>query len=296
MTDRVYPSAKPAVNGNGVAANPTFPATKAQLYGASRPTYRPQPHHRRRSRRRCCCTFFFWLILTILVLLLLIGVAGTVFYLLYRPHHPSFTVTSLKLSYLNLTSSSTLNSRFDLNVSATNPNKNILFAYDPTSISILSGDVDVGDGTVPAFQNGKKNTTLLRASILSSGHALQSDDASRLKASMKSKNGLALKVNLETKVKAKMGKLKTPKVGIRVSCDGIRVTLPTGKKPATASTSNAKCDVDVRFKIWKWTNLSIFIITWMRVNGNEGCRFPSVTVVIGVGGIQNICCIANKSG
>ncbi|TKY48263.1 YLS9 protein [Spatholobus suberectus] len=254
MTDRVYPSAKPAVNGNGAAANPSFPATKAQLYGATRPTYRPQPHHhRRRSRRRCCCTFCFWLILTVLVVLLLLGIAGTIFYLLYRPHRPTFTVTSLKLSYLNLTSSSTLNSRFDLNVSTTNPNKKILFAYDPTTISILSGDVDVGDGTVPAFEHGRKNTTLLKASILSTGHALQSDQASRLKASMKGKNGFPLKVNLETKVKAKMGSLKTPKVGIRVSCDGIRVTLPAGKKPATASTSDAKCEVDVRFKIWKWT-------------------------------------------
>lgn len=74
-----------------------------------------------------------------------------------------------------------------------------------------------------------------------------------MKSSMKSKSGLPLQVKLETKVKAKMGNLKTPKVRIRVSCEGIRVTLPSGKKPATASTSNAVCDVDVRFKIWKWT-------------------------------------------
>lgn len=251
MTDRVYPSAKPILNGNGAAANPSFPATKAQLYGATRPTYRPQPHHRR-SRRRCCCTFCFWLILTILVLLLLIGVAGTVFYLIYRPHRPSFTVTSLKLSYLNLTSN-TLRSKFDITVTAKNPNKNIAFSYEPTSVSILSGDVDVGDGTVPAFQHGKKNTTMLKASIMSSGEELESDAAKQLKASMKSRNGLPLRVKLDTKVKAKVGSLKTPKVGIRVSCDGIRVNLPAGKKPATASTSNAKCEVDVRFKIWKWT-------------------------------------------
>lgn len=82
---------------------------------------------------------------------------------------------------------------------------------------------------------------------------LDGNDAGKLKSSMKSKNGLPLKVNLDTKVKAKMGSLKTPEVGIRVVCDGIRVVPPTGKKPATASTSNAKCKVDVRFKIWKWT-------------------------------------------
>ncbi|KAL2332277.1 hypothetical protein Fmac_019858 [Flemingia macrophylla] len=248
MADRVYPSAKPA-------ANPSFPATKAQLYGATRPTYRPQPHHhhRRRSRRGCCCRLCFWVILSVLVVLLLAGVAGTVFYLLYRPHRPTFAVSSLKLSYLNLSSSSTLSSRFDLTVSATNPNKNILFAYDPTAVTLLSGGVDVGDGTVPAFRHPKRNTTLIKTSIVAAGHALSGGDASALKASMKSSKGLALNVDLETKVKAKMGNLNTPKVGIRVSCDGIRVTLPAGKKAATASTSNAHCHVDVRFKIWKWT-------------------------------------------
>lgn len=94
---------------------------------------------------------------------------------------------------------------------------------------------------------------MLKASIMSSGEELESDAAKQLKASMKSRNGLPLRVKLDTKVKAKVGSLKIPKVGIRVSCDGIRVNLPAGKKPATASTSNAKCEVDVRFKIWKWT-------------------------------------------
>lgn len=89
---------------------------------------------------------------------------------------------------------------------------------------------------------------------MSTGQALESDASTELKKNMKSKNGLALKVKLDTKVKAKMGKMKTPNVGIRVTCDGVRVHVPVGnKKPVTASTSNVKCDVDVRFKIWKWT-------------------------------------------
>lgn len=82
---------------------------------------------------------------------------------------------------------------------------------------------------------------------------MDSDAATQLKKNMKSKNGLPLKVRLETKVKVKMGNLKTPRVGIKVSCEGIKVNLPAGKKPASASTSNAKCNVDVRVKIWKWT-------------------------------------------
>ncbi|KAJ7951627.1 Late embryogenesis abundant (LEA) hydroxyproline-rich glycoprotein family [Quillaja saponaria] len=243
----------PPRTANG-GTNPQLPAAKAQLYGATRPTYRPQSHHRRNRRSRCC-SFCFWLILIITILLFLAAIAGAIFYVLYRPHRPSFTVIALKLSYLNISSSSTLNSKFDLNITARNPNKKIKFIYNPITISVFSDDITVGDGTIPGFVHTQKNSTLLKASILSSGQALENGDVSKLKANMKSKNGLPLKVRLDTKVKVKVkiGGVKTKKVGIRINCDGIKVNIPSGKTPATASTSKAKCKVDFRIKIWKWT-------------------------------------------
>ncbi|XP_035539144.1 NDR1/HIN1-like protein 6 [Juglans regia] len=253
MTDRVFPSSKPATNGTAPAANETFPATKSQVYGATRPAYRPQPHHRRRHSRSCWCSCCLWFTLTIIFLLLLVAITGAIFYVVYRPHRPSFSVTSLKVSYLNVTSSSTLNSKLDLNINAKNPNKKLVFIYNPVTISILSNDIDIGDGTVPSFVHGKKNTTLLKATITSSGRELDSESVATLKRGMKSNKGLPLKIKLETKVKAKMGGIKTPKIGIRVSCDGIKATVPSGKTAVTASTSNAKCKVDIRIKIWKWT-------------------------------------------
>ncbi|XP_027335897.1 NDR1/HIN1-like protein 6 [Abrus precatorius] len=249
MTDRVHPSAKPTANGGGATTNPP---TKSQLYGATRPTYRPPPHHRR-SSRGFCCSLCLCLFLTLLSLLLLLGGAATLLYFLYRPHPPSFSLTSLNLSSLNLTSSSTLTSNFNLTLSTTNPNNKIIFFYHPTTVSILSGDLAVAQGTIPSFQHREKNTTLLQASVASIDEAVESDVAMELKQSLKSKNGLALKVELETKVEAKMGVLKTPRVGLRVLCDGIDVTLPAGEKPAMASTANTQCKVDVRFKLWKWT-------------------------------------------
>lgn len=249
MADRVYPSAKPA--GNGAATNPTFPATKAQLYSNTRPAYRPQPIRRRRSRLCSCC---LWLTLLIILLLVLIAATSAVFYVLYRPQRPSFSVTSLKLSNLNLTSSNRLNSKFDIAIDARNPNKKLVYVYNPAAIAIYSGDVDIGDGVIPSFVHGKKNTTVLKTKITSSGKEVDSSAASELRKGLKSKNGLPLKIKLDTKVKVKAGGwLKTPKIGIRVSCDGIRATPPAGKTAATVSTSKAKCKVDVRIKIWKWT-------------------------------------------
>ncbi|BFG24274.1 hypothetical protein CerSpe_105480 [Prunus speciosa] len=253
MADRVYPTAKPATSAPATAANPAFPATKAQLYSNTRPAYRPQPHHRRRSRSRCC-SCCLWIIFLILLQLVIVAALGAAFYVFYRPHRPSFSVTSLKVQTLNFTTNSHLTSSFNLNITARNRNKKLVFIYNPMAISIFSNDVDIGDGIIPSFVHGKKNTTLLKTKIASSGKELQSSEVSTLKADIKSKSGLPLKVRLDTKVRVKVLGLKTPRIGIRVNCEGIKVTsLPTAKAPATASTSNAKCKVDVRVKIWKWT-------------------------------------------
>ncbi|KAK7381757.1 hypothetical protein VNO80_00304 [Phaseolus coccineus] len=244
MTDRVHPSAK--------TTKPTFPPTKSQLAGANRPTYRPQPP-RRRSSRGCASTLCCYLLLILLFLLLLIGGAGTVFYFLYHPQRPSFSVTSLKLSYFNLTSPSTFKAKFDLTLSTTNPNDKILFSYDPTSVSLLYADATLATATIPSFLHHQRNTTVLEAYVTSTEEEVQTDTVTELKRSTKSKSEVALKVKLETKVEAQMGVLRTPGVGITVLCDNIAVTLPDGEKPASASVENTACEVDVRFKVWKWT-------------------------------------------
>lgn len=269
MTDRVYPSAKPTTNGtrNGTATTPaaasgaastgtpSFPATKAQLYGAARPAYRPQPK-RHRYRRSCCCSCCLWVTIILIILILLVAIAGGILYVLYRPHRPSFSVSSLKIQTLNLTSSQTLVTNINLNVITRNPNKELVFYYDPITITVTSGDnddVNVGAGSFPSFRHGTKNTTELKASIKGNGQELDDASASKLKSQLKSKSGLPLKIKLETKVKVKMGAVKSPKVRIRVTCEGIKATAPAGKKASLASTSNAKCKVDWRIKIWKFT-------------------------------------------
>ncbi|XP_076885765.1 NDR1/HIN1-like protein 13 [Bidens hawaiensis] len=237
MAEKIHP--KQPAGGN---------ANKAQIYNSTRPVYRPQP---RRSRRSCCCSLCLWLTFTLLVLIILTAVAGGVFYVLYRPHRPSFTVSSLQVSQFNLTSSNHLNTKLNFTVTARNPNKKIEFGFNPVSVSIDSNRVDVGDGTIPAFVMPKKNTTRLKAVVSSAGQLL--DDNNKLKSDLKSKKSIPLTIQLDTKVKVKIGSLKTKKVPIRVVCDGVRVTAPSGNATTTASTAGVKCKVDLRIKIWKWT-------------------------------------------
>ncbi|KAK9142362.1 hypothetical protein Syun_011762 [Stephania yunnanensis] len=237
MTDRIYPSAKPAganppASTNG-ATNPAFPATKAQLYGASRPQYRPQPKPQR-YRRSCCCSCILWTIILVIALVFLAAIAGAIFWVLYRPQRPTFSVTTLRISQFNVTrskdgSSSRLNSKLDLAVSTRNPNKKIVFGYEPITVSASSNGVGIGSGTVPAFVHERKNTTLMKASVTSAGTELDSSSASSLSADLKKKSGLPLEIEMDTKVQVKIGSLKAKKVGIRVSCNGIQAVVPKGK-------------------------------------------------------------------
>lgn len=252
MADRVFPAGKPQpLNG---ANPPTFPANKGQLYKAAHPAYRPTPkppRHRRRGCCRCCC----WLTLAVLALVLLVAVAAAVVYLLYRPQRPSFSVSALKLSTFNLTGAGKVTASVDLAVVARNPNKKIEFLYDPTTVAVSSDGADVADGSFPAFAQGAKNTTSLRAAIGSGGaRAVDAGAATALRSDLR-KGEVPLTVRLETKVRVKMGGVKTEKVGIKVTCDGISAPVPAGKakaKAAAVAGDGAKCKVKLRIKLWKW--------------------------------------------
>ncbi|OAY83951.1 Protein YLS9 [Ananas comosus] len=267
MADRVYPSGKPntrppqALNvggggggGGGGGAAAAFPATKSQMY--QRPAYRPQaPKSRRRSGRSCCCSCVLWTLLALVGLVLLAAIAGGIFYVLYRPHRPTFAVSSLRLSALNLSSSGDLlTSSLDVSVAVRNPNKKIAFLYDPISAtaSSASGGVDVGDGSFPGFAQGAKNTTVLKATLAASRETVDPSAAADLK-----KGGtLGLRIDLETKAGVKIGKVTTKKIGIRVRCEGIQVAAPKGKSSSSSSSAPAMdvaCKVKLRIKIWKWT-------------------------------------------
>ncbi|KAK9923618.1 hypothetical protein M0R45_032026 [Rubus argutus] len=173
MTDRVYPSAKPATNG-AAAPNPAFPATKAQLYSNTRPAYRPQPHRHRRSRSRCC-SCCLWIIFLLILQIFIGAIFGAVFYLIYRPHRPTFTVTSLNAIHLHTSPPPLSSTPASTSTSPPEtPTRNSSSSTTPSPFRLSNEGIDVGDGTIPAFIHGKKNTTLLKARITSSGKALDS--------------------------------------------------------------------------------------------------------------------------
>ncbi|XP_042416591.1 NDR1/HIN1-like protein 6 [Zingiber officinale] len=250
MAERVHPSAKPTAQPPQAAATGVLPSKGGPL-----PVYRPQPRKappppRRRWRRSCCCSCCLWFTLILFLLILLSAASFGVFYFIYRPQRPAFAVSALRLAAFNVSAGGRLSSRLDLNVTARNPNRKLVFLYDPSSVSVFSGGVDVGDGSFPAFRQGAKNTTLLSATLAAGGGQTLDSAATR---DLRERTRLSLEIDVDTKVGVKIGNLKTKRIGVKVQCSGIDVAVPTGKAAATASSSNAACKVKLRIKIWKWT-------------------------------------------
>ncbi|KAJ7958361.1 Late embryogenesis abundant protein [Quillaja saponaria] len=267
MTDQVYPSSKPTTNGTngtapppaGTAATNSKPAaTKSHLYNPTRQHYRPQSQYHRRSRsnRNLCCCCCFWTILILLALALLASIVGAALYILYRPHRPEFSITNLRIAKMKLAispdSTSHLTSLLNLTLIAKNPNNHLIFYYDPFTVTSLSNSVQIGNGSLPAFTSDKKNETSFRAIILSDSQDLDTDSVTSLRSDLK-KKGFPIKIQMDTRVKLKMEWLKLKKVGIRVTCEGIKGFVPNGKSPSVASVSDTKCKVDLRVKVWKFT-------------------------------------------
>uniref|UniRef100_A0ACD5U7G8 Uncharacterized protein n=1 Tax=Avena sativa TaxID=4498 RepID=A0ACD5U7G8_AVESA len=284
MADRVYPAAKPnpppaMANGNGNGLPP-----KPQMY--QRPIYRPQGAAKSRRGRSCRCSFcctFCWALLLVVLLALVAAAAGGAFYVLYRPQRPSFSVSSVRLTSFNLSTSATapvLTDTIKLTVTAKNPNKKLVYFYDDFSFSAATAanGVPLGDATVPGFAHQAGNTTVFTATIAAAAVTV---DPSGAGSDLKKSGAFSVSVDADTRAGVKVGSLKTKKMAIQVRCDGIKVTPPSPPPPApkkvkgkngtalapapapamdtaettttTVSTVAHPCTVRVRVKIGRWT-------------------------------------------
>ncbi|XP_071703700.1 NDR1/HIN1-like protein 1 [Rutidosis leptorrhynchoides] len=264
MTDKVYPSSKPTQTTTIPPLPP--PPNKIQLpTTTNRHPYRPNPttiHHSRRRNYFCLCCF--WSILIIILLLLITSIAGCILYLLYRPHRPSFSIAAVKISEFNLTTAGDdtthLTSKFNLTISTKNPNKKITFFYDTIKITCLTRNTLIANGSFRnPFISNPNNVSIHRSTLYGNSVFIETENLNKIKSDLKKKSGLPLKIILDTDLRVKIESIRSKKIGIRIKCEGIHSLIPKSNSKnstsasAAANVSAAKCKIDLRIKIWKWT-------------------------------------------
>ncbi|TVT97899.1 hypothetical protein EJB05_56825, partial [Eragrostis curvula] len=200
------------------------------------------PPKRRRGGRGCCCRFICCIVITIVILAVLAAAAVGALYLAFQPKAPRYSVDRLAVSAFQVDPTLTARARFDVTVTATNPNERIGIYYEPGSdLGVWYGATRLARGALPAFYQGHRNTTVLALAVggqvqLGSSVVSALQDAQRT-------GSVPLLFRADVPVRVELGSFKLWKVTSRVKCDLVvdRLMDVTGSSsPIKIKTSNCK--------------------------------------------------------
>ncbi|CAA0814526.1 NDR1/HIN1-like 25 [Striga hermonthica] len=211
---------------------PTGPAHRTIPYAPMKP-----PKRRGSCCKRCLC----WSTCLILLLVVLAGAAAGVLYLVFRPHLPSYSVDSMRISRLDLGPDNTLSSGFDVNITARNPNRRIGIHYEGGSrLSVLYRETTLCEGSLPRFYQGHRNTT--RLGIRMAGRTA---DAAGLLGSIQAETGgVPLVLRGRVPVRVEIGSLRLWEWRFRVRC---RLTVNRVEANNDVRIRDSRCRFRFRF-------------------------------------------------
>ncbi|CAH9115440.1 unnamed protein product [Cuscuta epithymum] len=187
----------------------------------------PPPENPRRSRsiaarkrrRGCCCRCLCVTLCFFVALLFALAIAAGVFYLVFRPESPNYSVSAVAIKGLNATSESPISPAFDITVRSENPNDKIGIYYRPgSSVRISYSGVELGYGEIPVFFQPAVNVTDVHVELKRSEILLSNAVKSSLLYQQRQRQ-LNFKLNIKSPVKIKVGAVKTWGVTVKVNCD-----------------------------------------------------------------------------
>ncbi|XP_072975728.1 NDR1/HIN1-like protein 13 [Typha angustifolia] len=193
---------------------------------------------RRRGRGCCCCLLF-----SLSALLLSLAIVAGALYFAFRPKPISFSLDSIAIRNLNLSSSasSPLNPEFNATIRSDNPNKRIGFRFrDGGSVNVFYGGVALGNGAWPAFYQGPRNVTVFAMSLTGSGIRLSAAERDGMVAA-EGRGGVPLQVAARVPVRVRFGAVTTWTITVKVGCD-----VTVDKLTTNARILSKKCKVKVR--------------------------------------------------
>lgn len=220
---RVKPTAPLARPGSSSAAEKGHPV---QPRGGPLPQAVPLIFSSPPRSTSWCCRCFCWTIGLLIILLILIGVAIGVIFLVFKPKLPQYSVDSLRITDLRLNLDLTLYARFDVKITANNPNEKIGIYYEKGgTLSVWFQGTDLCDGPLPKFYQGHRNVTKLDVA-LTGQRASGSTIMSALQQQQQTGN-IPLDLNVDAPVRIELGTWKLRKIKVLGKCSLVVDSLST---------------------------------------------------------------------
>ncbi|XP_058781769.1 NDR1/HIN1-like protein 13 [Vicia villosa] len=258
MADRVHPkttsSEKPATKEAPSAPKEAPPLGAYVVQLPKEQVYRYPPpenavrfaNYTRRKNRRCrCCCCLCWFIGIIVALAVLLAIAAGVFYLVFRPEAPNYSIKRVSVKGMNLTSQSPISPEFDVSVNADNGNRKIGIYYNKDStVELFYRDVNLCNGAIPTFYQPSNNVTVFQTVLKGKGVMVAGSDRKALLNAVK-KQSVPLTLKLRVPVKFKVGSVKTWTFNVKVHC-----VVTVDELTEKAEIVNRDCSYGL--DVWKW--------------------------------------------
>ncbi|KAK8590180.1 hypothetical protein V6N13_088960 [Hibiscus sabdariffa] len=169
------------------------------------------------KKRSCWCKCICWTFSLILLLLIILGATVGFLYLAFRPKLPNYSIDSLRINDLRLNFDMTLYARFDVKITANNPNKKIGIYYEEGGrISVWYTSSKLCEGSLPKFYQGHQNITKL--DVVLTGQAESGSTLMSALQQQQQTGQVPLDLKVHAPVAVKLGKLKMRKVKILGEC------------------------------------------------------------------------------
>lgn len=182
----------------------------------------PQLHaipaiHSTPPKGSCFCKCICWTLSLLVLLLTILAATAGILYLVFKPKLPNYSVDTLRIIDLRLNFDMSLYAKFDVRITANNPNKKIGIYYEKGGkLSVWYTDTRLCEGSLPQFYQGHRNKTVLNVSLTG-----QVQSGSTLMAALQQQQQtgrIPLDLNIHAPIAIKLGSLKLRKVKVLGQC------------------------------------------------------------------------------
>ncbi|CAI9107814.1 OLC1v1007275C1 [Oldenlandia corymbosa var. corymbosa] len=179
-----------------------------------------------KPKRSCWCRCICWTISLLILLLIILGFIVAVIYIVFQPKIPNYSVDNLRISDLRLNFDLSLYARFNVRITAYNPNKKIGIYYEKGSqLSVWYKSSKLCQGPIPKFYQGHQNRTKLDVALTGQSQYGNTLLSALQEAQQTGRIPLDLKINVPVRIE--LGNLKLKKVRIVGNCALIVDSLST---------------------------------------------------------------------
>lgn len=169
------------------------------------------------KKRSCFCKCICWTISLLILFLVILAASVGILYLVFKPKLPNYSVDTLRISDLRLNFDMSLYAKFDVKITATNPNKKIGIYYEKGGrLSVLYTNTRLCEGSLPQFYQGHQNKTELNVSL--TGQVQSGSTLMNALQQQQQTGRVPLDLKVHAPVAIKLGRLKLMKVKVLGEC------------------------------------------------------------------------------